>query len=73
MDCIEIVPGDRYPGQGYGKLVEVDLSRCIGCTLCAQYCPWETIRMMPYAEAINAAPAMTLRTIVPPEKQKMPA
>lgn len=70
VDCIEIVPSENYPGQGPGKLVEVDLSRCIGCSQCAIYCPWDTIRMMPYAEGVQAAPAMTLKSVVPPENLK---
>jgi len=47
------------------KLVEVDLDRCIGCTLCAQYYPWETMAMYGYDEGMDIAPRLTLRSIVP--------
>ena len=44
--------------------VEVDLPRCIGCTLCAKYCPWETIEMLSFEDAYQVAPEWTLRNIV---------
>jgi len=47
------------------KLVEVDLERCIGCKLCAQICPWDTIAMHPYEAGLQAAPQQTLRSVVP--------
>src|SRR5439155_1256963 len=62
-DCIEIVPGPEHPD--LLKVVEVDLDRCIGCTLCVQYCPWETIAMYDYDEGVTIAPSLTIRSIVP--------
>ena len=45
------------------KLVEIDLDRCIGCKLCAKYCPWETIFMYPHDEGMNIAPSITARSV----------
>lgn len=61
VDCIELVPGPDF--FDLRKLVEVDLDRCIGCTLCAQYCPWETIYMLEYNVAVQKAPELTLRSV----------
>ena len=66
VDCIELVPGEEYPG--LFKLVEVDLERCIGCTLCVKMCPWDTIAMHPTTQALAIAPKLTLRNIVPGQK-----
>lgn len=62
VDCIEIVPGPKFPDMG--KLVEVDLDRCIGCKLCAKHCPWDTITMIPSAESYQTANDWTLRSIL---------
>ncbi len=62
VDCIELVPGPKYPDMG--KMVEVDLDRCIGCKLCAKYCPWDTIHMIPSAESYDKANEWTLSTVV---------
>ena len=61
VDCIEIVPG--VPFSQFQQLVEVDIERCIGCALCAKHCPWDTIPMLPYAEGIQKAPELTLRSV----------
>ena len=60
VDCIEIVPGAFNQFQ---QLVEVDIERCIGCALCAKNCPWDTIPMLPYAEGIQKAPELTLKSV----------
>jgi formate hydrogenlyase subunit 6/NADH:ubiquinone oxidoreductase subunit I len=62
VDCIEIVPGPVY--RDFMKLVEVDLERCIGCQLCARYCPWETIDMWGYEEGLGLAPEKTVRSLI---------
>jgi len=62
VDCIEIVPGAKFPE--LNKLVEVDLDRCIGCKLCAKYCPWDTITMIPSADAMDTANEWTLRSVL---------
>jgi Pyruvate/2-oxoacid:ferredoxin oxidoreductase delta subunit len=61
VDCIEIVPGVQ--SAQFQQLVEVDIERCIGCALCAKHCPWDTIPMLPYAEGVQKAPGMTLRSV----------
>lgn len=61
VDCIEIVPGPLHPE--LQRVVEVDIERCIGCALCAKNCPWDTIPMFGYAEGIQKAPELTLRSV----------
>ena len=61
VDCIEIVPGADFAQ--FQQVVEVDSERCIGCALCAKNCPWDTIPMLDYAEGIQAAPSLTLKSI----------
>ena len=61
VDCIEIVPGVAHAQ--FQQLVEVDIERCIGCALCSKNCPWDTIPMYGYAEGIQKAPELTLRSV----------
>ena len=53
------VPGPENPEQhgyaGVNGIVVVDEEICIGCKLCAKYCPWETIDMVKREEEISAA------------------
>jgi formate hydrogenlyase subunit 6/NADH:ubiquinone oxidoreductase subunit I len=70
VDCIEIVPGPKFPD--FNKLVEVDLDRCIGCKLCAKYCPWDTISMIPSAESYDKANEWTLLSVIKPEVEDGP-
>ncbi len=67
VDCLEIAPGVEYHAN-FMKLIEVDLERCIGCQLCAKVCPWDTIAMVPYQQAWQQAPGVTLRSVVPGQK-----
>jgi len=50
VDCLYKVPGPENPEEhGYvsvNGIVVVDEEICIGCKLCAKYCPWETIDMV---------------------------
>lgn len=62
VDCIEIVPGPT-PVTNFQQVVEVDIERCIGCALCSKHCPWDTIPMFGYAEGIQKAPEITLKSI----------
>ena len=61
VDCIEIVPGVGIAQ--FQQVVEVDIERCIGCALCSKNCPWDTIPMLNYAEGIQKAPALTLKSV----------
>ena len=61
VDCIEIVPGAAFAQ--FQQVVEVDIERCIGCALCSKNCPWDTIPMLDYAEGIQKAPELTLKSV----------
>ena len=61
VDCIEIVPGMGLAQ--FQQVVEVDIERCIGCALCSKNCPWDTIPMLGYAEGIQKAPELTLKSV----------
>src|SRR3990167_7689978 len=61
VDCIEIVPGVQHVQ--FQQLVEVDIERCIGCALCSKNCPWDTIPMLSYAEGIQKAPELTIKSV----------
>jgi ferredoxin len=65
VDCIELVPGPKFPDME--KLVEVDLDRCIGCKLCAKYCPWDTIHMVDSGKSYDIANDWTLSSVIRPE------
>jgi ferredoxin len=64
VDCIELVPGPKFPDME--KLVEVDLDRCIGCKLCAKYCPWDTIHMVDSGTSYDKANDWTLHSVIRP-------
>ncbi len=52
-DCITLVP-DPEPGAG-GTVCEVNVETCIGCTLCAQFCPpdYDAVHMFAYEEGVR--------------------
>ncbi len=66
------------------RLVEVDQERCIGCEMCANICPWETIFMVPPAEMEQKVQDWTVRSVlyknmgveqpfgVPPDEPSVP-
>ena len=72
VDCIEVVPGPDPDNPSVHKLVEVDLPLCIGCTLCAKYCPWETIEMLPFEDSYKVAPDWTLQGVVDEQWEREP-
>jgi NAD-dependent dihydropyrimidine dehydrogenase PreA subunit len=67
--AINLLPGDEHPL--LNKLVEIDYDICIGCVLCSEICPWETIVRIPYDDALALAPKVTLRRYqdLPPENR----
>jgi formate hydrogenlyase subunit 6/NADH:ubiquinone oxidoreductase subunit I len=54
-DCITLVP-DSEPG-AVGEVCEVNVETCIGCTLCAQFCPpdYDAVHMFPYDKGMELA------------------
>ena len=56
VDAISTVMSPEYPFE----LAFVAFDRCIGCSLCAEVCPWDAITMHRYDEALKVAPALTL-------------
>jgi formate hydrogenlyase subunit 6/NADH:ubiquinone oxidoreductase subunit I len=54
-DCIYLV-SDPEPG-AIAEVCEVNLETCIGCTLCAQFCPadYDAVHMYSYEEALKLA------------------
>src|SRR4051795_11119237 len=45
VDCIYKVPGEDLPS--LQSFVDIDLERCIGCSLSAGCSPWDAIDMVP--------------------------
>ena len=63
VDCIRLVKSDPEGGVTGYCVVEED--KCIGCRLCAMYCPWEDILMVdpPPSTSLRVAP-LTVPPIV---------
>jgi len=54
-DCITLVP-DPEP-RSVGQVCEVNVETCIGCQLCAKFCPpdYDAIHMFPHDEGMRLA------------------
>jgi Pyruvate/2-oxoacid:ferredoxin oxidoreductase delta subunit len=58
VDAIRVV---KTPGSPF-ELAYIELDKCIGCALCAEVCPWETIHMFFHAEGLEKDEEFTLAT-----------
>jgi Fe-S-cluster-containing hydrogenase component 2 len=56
VDAIRYVSSPDAPN----NLAIIEYDKCIGCALCAEVCPWETITMYGFEEAFDAAERETL-------------
>ncbi len=56
VDAIRYVSSPDAPN----NLAVIEYDKCIGCALCAEVCPWETITMFNFDEAWDAAADLTL-------------
>ncbi|MFQ5718188.1 MAG: 4Fe-4S dicluster domain-containing protein [Acidobacteriota bacterium] len=48
VDAIRMVKSDEGPFE----VAYIELDKCIGCSLCAEVCPWETIHMFFHKEGL---------------------
>ena len=55
VDAIRYVKSPDAPN----NLAVIEYDKCIGCALCAEVCPWETITMHNFDEAWDAAAEVT--------------
>ena len=67
VDAIRYVSSPDQPN----NLAIIEYDKCIGCALCAEVCPWDTITMYNFDEAWDPAEEVTL---VPyhPDRDLMP-
>lgn len=56
VDAIRYVSSPDAPN----NLAVIEYDKCIGCALCAEVCPWETITMYNFDEAFDASERETL-------------
>jgi Pyruvate/2-oxoacid:ferredoxin oxidoreductase delta subunit len=56
VDAIRVV---RTPDSPF-EVAYIELDKCIGCALCAEVCPWETIHMFFHEEGLTKDDAFTL-------------
>lgn len=58
----KVVDAIRYVASpdGPNNLAVIEYDKCIGCALCSEVCPWETITMYNFDEAWERAPDVTL-------------
>ncbi len=64
VDAIRVVKTEGNPFE----LAYIELDKCIGCALCAEVCPWETIHMFFHAEGLEKDEEFTLKA--PPEANR---
>jgi translation initiation factor RLI1 len=56
VDAIRYVRSPELPN----NVAIIEYDKCIGCALCAEVCPWETITMCNFEEAWDVAEQVTL-------------
>lgn len=56
VDAIRYVSSPDAPN----NLAVIEYDKCIGCALCAEVCPWETIAMYNFEEAFDASERDTI-------------
>jgi Pyruvate/2-oxoacid:ferredoxin oxidoreductase delta subunit len=58
----KVVDAIRYVASpdGPNNLAVIEYDKCIGCALCSEVCPWETITMYNFEEAWDRAAEVTL-------------
>src|SRR6266446_9910029 len=56
VDAIRYVRSPELPN----NVAVIEYDKCIGCALCAEVCPWETIIMSNFDEAWDLAEQVTL-------------
>ncbi len=71
VDAIRYISSPDLPN----NVAVIEFEKCIGCALCAEVCPWETIKMCNFDEAWDYAEQVTLepyspeRDLIPKEKE----